>query len=143
MIKIGSNISKFSIYSCQPKTKEELKFIINDRVNKEGINCNLNDIDTSLITYMSGLFSDLRFNGDISNWDVSNVKTMSYMFSYSIFNRDISKWDVSKITDMSNMFQFSSFKQNISNWKIRPDCNITYMFFECPIKEEYKPKSMR
>ena len=82
MIKIGSNISKFSAYSCKPKTKEELKFIINDRVNKEGINCNLNDIDTSLITDMSGLFSDLRFNGDISNWDVSNVKTMSYMFSY-------------------------------------------------------------
>ena len=105
MIRIGNNISRFSTYSCQPKTKDELKFIINDRVNKEGINCNLNDIDTSLITDMSGLFSDLRFNGDISNWDVSNVKTMSYMFSYSIFNRDINKWDVRKVDNMSRMFQ--------------------------------------
>ena len=29
MIKIGKNISEFSVHSCQPKTKKELKEIIN------------------------------------------------------------------------------------------------------------------
>ena len=76
MIKIGNNLSEWSSYSCKPKTKEELKKIIEDRISKEGSNCNLNDIDTSLITDMSYLFFDSKFNGDISNWDVSNVKDM-------------------------------------------------------------------
>ena len=61
MIKIGKNISDFSIYSCQPKTKTKLKFIIVDRIYKEGPNCDLNDIDTGLITDMAWLFYDMEF----------------------------------------------------------------------------------
>ena len=49
MIKIGKNISRFSTYSCQPKTKDELEKIINDRIAEDGNYCDLNDIDTSLI----------------------------------------------------------------------------------------------
>ena len=30
-LKIGKNLSGFSTYSCQPKTKEELEKIINER----------------------------------------------------------------------------------------------------------------
>ena len=56
MIKIGNNISDFSVYSCQPKTRGELNVIIGDRISKEGSNCDLNDVDVSLITDMSGLF---------------------------------------------------------------------------------------
>ena len=52
MIKIGKDISNWKIHTCQPKTKEELKEIINDRISKEGYKCDLNDIDTSLITDM-------------------------------------------------------------------------------------------
>ena len=69
-LKIGKNLSKFSTHSCQPKTKEELKEIIKERIDKDGPDCDLNDIDTSLITDMSGLFSDSVFNGNISYWDV-------------------------------------------------------------------------
>ena len=36
-LKIGKNLSKFSTYSCQPKTKDELKEIIYSRMEKEGI----------------------------------------------------------------------------------------------------------
>ena len=115
-LKIGNNISKFSTYSCQPKTKDELKSIIDDRIEKEGFRCDLNDIDTSLITDMSELFADSKFNGNISNWDVSNV------------------------TNMRNMFVFSKFNRDISNWNIRPDCSIKYMFLDYPIRREYKPK---
>ena len=85
-LKIGRDISKFSNYSCQPKDKSELEHLIEDRISKEGDECDLNDIDVSQITDMYGLFYDMRFNGDISRWDVSNVKNMSYMFNGSSFN---------------------------------------------------------
>ena len=140
MIKIGNNISEFSVYSCQPKTKKELEQIVEDRINKEGFNCDLNDIDVSLIDNMSYLFYWIKFNGDISRWNVSNVKDMSYMFSCTEFNGDISKWDVSKVKDMSHMFERSNFDQDISNWKMIKDCITRYMFVGCPIKDEYKLK---
>ena len=86
MIKIGKDISSFSSYSCKQKTREDLDEIIGERIFYQGNNCDLNDIDVSLITDMSGLFSDLIFNGDISNWNTSNVTDMSYMFANSKFN---------------------------------------------------------
>ena len=66
MIKIGNNLSEFSVYSCQPNTKKELEKIVEDRISKEGPNCDLNDIDVSLIDDMSWLFYESKFNGDIS-----------------------------------------------------------------------------
>ena len=107
-LKIGKNLSKFSTHSYQPKTKEELQRIINERIKKDGTKCDLNDIDTSLITDMSWLFYESGFNGDISKWDVSNVTDMTRMFSFSYFNQDISKWDTSSVTDMKEMFSYSN-----------------------------------
>ena len=51
----------------QPKTKEELKKLIENTIKENGIKCDLNFIDISLITDMSGMFDGSRFNGDISN----------------------------------------------------------------------------
>ena len=138
-LKIGKNLSEWSAYSCQPKTKGELIEIIRKRISKEGTNCDLNDIDTSLIKYMPFLFCGANFNGDISRWNVSNVEDMSYMFDHSNFNCDISKWNVSKVEDMSFMFERSKFNKDISNWKINKDCNTDDMFANCYIKDEYKP----
>ena len=167
MIKIGNNISEFSTYSCQPKTKEELKEIIRDRILIEGNECDLNDIDTSLITDMSGLFAYFDFNGDISKWNVSNVKNMSRMFIHSTFNRDISnwnvhnvenmagmfygtcfdscisRWDIRNVTDMRTMFYDAYFNKDISNWKINKRCDTIHTFARCPIKEEFKPKALQ
>ena len=143
MIKIGNNLSDFSIYSCQPTTIDELRDIIKARVSKEGPNCDLNDIDVSLITDMSDLFYKSKFTGDISKWNTSKVTNMSGMFSKSNFNGDISNWDVSKVEDMSWMFDKSKFNSDISNWNINKDCKAFNMFNECQIKEEYKPKSLR
>ena len=140
MIKIGNNLSEFSSYAYQAKTKDELEKIIDDRISKEGANCDLNDIDTSLITNMTFLFCGSNFNGDISRWNVSNVEDMSYMFDHSNFNGDISKWNVSKVENMSYMFFRSKFNGDISNWKINKNCNTWFIFDGCPIKEEYKPK---
>ena len=77
MLKIGKDISKFYVHSYQPIETEELKNIIKERISKEGSNCNLNDIDVSLITDMSELFYYSKFDGDISEWDVSNVKRIN------------------------------------------------------------------
>ena len=142
-MKIGRDISSFSTYSCQPNTKNELEYIIDSRVSKHGPKCDLNDIDVSMITDMSWLFSDSDFTGDISNWDVSRVKTMYGMFYNSSFNGDISDWDVSNVLDMTSMFVLSKFNQDVSNWKINERCVVYDTFFRCPIKEEFKPKSLQ
>mgnify|MGYP005995694705 CR=1 FL=1 len=62
------------------------------------------------------MFSESKFNGDISNWNVSKVVDMRGMFEYSRFNGDISKWNVENVVDMSWMFYYSKFNGNISNW---------------------------
>ena len=167
MIKIGKDISSFSKHSCQPKTKKELRQILKGRISIEGPDCNLNDIDTSLITDMSflfykssfngsisnwnvsnvkemtAMFRSSEFNGDISNWDVSTVESMEAMFAFSKFDGDISKWDTSKVTNMYWMFAGSEFNKDISDWNIRKDCVVVNIFLSCPIKEEHKPKSLQ
>ena len=102
--------------TVQPKTKDELKKIIEDTIKEQGYNCNLNFIDTSEITDMSYLFSVSNFNGDISKWNVSNVKDMRYMFFGSKFNGDISKWNASKVKDMTNMFKHSPLEEIGPYW---------------------------
>ena len=114
--KILINKNSKIAYNYYPKTKEELKDIIKQRIESEGNECNLNDIDTSNITDMSKLFEESEFNGNISNWDVSNVTDMTHMFRMSKFNNDISKWNVSNVTNSANIF------------------------YKCPIKEKYQPK---
>ena len=87
----------------QPKTKEQLKQLINYAF-KHNI-YDLNFIDTSEITDMSWLFEYISCNFDISNWDVSNVTDMNNMFYCCWnFNCDLSNWNVSNVTDMGGMF---------------------------------------
>ena len=110
---------KLSENSLKPKTNKELDSLIKDRIKKEGNECDLNDIDTSLITDMSSVFlHNPTFNGDISKWDVSKVTNMRSMFAVSKFNGDISEWDVSKVTNMRAMFAGSEFNGDISRWDV-------------------------
>ena len=135
-------IKKNNNYSYFPKTKKELKEIIEKRIKKEGNEVDLNDIDVSKITDMSYLFRDTDFNGDISNWDVSNVTNMTRMFSNcKPFNNSIYAWDVSNVTTMANMFSWCrSFNQDISNWDVSNVTNDYNIFKYCPIQDKYKPK---
>ena len=114
--KILINKNSKIAYNYHPKTKDELKDIIKQKIESEGNECNLNDIDTSNILDMSDLFENSDFNGDISKWNVSNVTNMASMFFDSEFNGDISKWDVSNVKNMKAVFD------------------------KCPIEEKYKPK---
>lgn len=77
----------------------------------------LNHIDISAVTDMSGLFNYLdNFNADMSQWDVSHVTDMSYMFSECQFEGDISQWDTSNVKTMRGMFEDSTFQGDISGW---------------------------
>ena len=99
------------------QTKSELRSLIENRIKVEGNEADLNDIDVSAITDMSGLFSWTDFNGDSSDWNVSHVTDMSGMFcSCKKFNQDLSKWNVSNVI------------------------NKLGTFYNCGIKSEYKPK---
>ena len=106
-------------YNYHPKTRDELKELINELINERGNDADLNDIDTSEITDMSYMFYRSIFNGDISNWDVSKVEDMGTMFQYSEFtgeNGDISNWDVSNVKNMYHMFYKSPLEKNPPKW---------------------------
>jgi len=125
-------------YRYFPKTKEELKDIINTLLNERGPTTNLNDIDTSKVENMSNLF----FNNknitmiDISKWNVSNVEDMNNMFSGCISLKnigDLSSWDVSNVTNMNSMFfDCKKLKHiDLSGWNTINVGNMRYMFFGC------------
>ena len=134
-------------YKYKPKTKEELVEAIKKEIyevqgtkNKPNWKADLNCIDTSLITDMSGLFSDRfgfeEFNGNISQWNVSNVTNMESMFRYGKFNRPIENWDVSNVTNMLFMFSESSFNQDISNWNTSNVTDMYGMFYNSNFNQD-------
>ena len=135
--------SKSNSYKYFPKTKKELKDIIFKRIEAEGNEVDLNDIDVSEITDMSELFNNLfNFRGNISQWDVSNVTNMQGMFYWcESFNQDISNWNVSNVTNMQGMFAWcEAFNQDISNWDVPKVKYVEDIFKGCQIEEKYKPK---
>ena len=99
--------------------------------------------NVSKVRFMAFMFSECKkINPDLSEWNVSNVTDMNYMFwECESFNQDLSKWNVSNVIDMSNMFSdCTSFNQDLSNWNVSKVQYNLLMFYNCPIKEEYKPK---
>ena len=129
-------------YKYFPKTKKDLKDIIFKRIEAEGNEVDLNDIDVSKITNMTSLFEGTNFNGNISQWDVSNVTNMYAMFyNCKTFNQDISSWDVSNVTDMIYMFyRCEAFNQDISSWDVSKVKYFNDIFYKCKIEEKHKPK---
>ena len=58
----------------QPKTKDELRSLIEQELKCQGPHADLNFIDTYLITDMSSLFMRLYIRDiKIGKWDTSNV----------------------------------------------------------------------
>ena len=107
----------------------------------------ISDWDVSNVTNMQFMFNGCKYLksvGNISKWDVSSVTDMWYMFFKCEKLEsvgDISNWNVSKVTNMSYMFAFcKKFNQDISNWDVSKVRYKIAMFYNCPIKEEYKPK---
>ena len=108
ILDIDNNMSKATdaaYKAAHPKTKQQLRDTL-EQTLEINPNADLNWIDVSTITDMSGLFRGLDpGNIDISKWDVSNVTDMSKLFyCCGDFNSDLSKWNVSKVNHMSNVF---------------------------------------
>lgn len=80
---------------------------------------NLNFLDTSQVTDMFNLFSNMGgiSHIDISEWDVSNVSDMGRMFANSDFNGDISNWNVKSLENIPCTFRNCSFNGDLSKWK--------------------------
>ena len=119
----------------KPQTKEELIALLKNE------NIYLGDIDTSLITDMSGLFRDskrVNFEG-IENWDVSNVENMSYMFYNAVnFNSNINNWNVSKTEKMLCMFENAyKFNQPLDKWDTSNVLYMNRMFFNAKSFNQY------
>ena len=116
--------------TVRPKTKQELKDLIEFEIKTSGNRCDLNHIDVSLMTDFSWLFRQSEFNGDISMWDVSRAKSMGGMFDDSKFNGDISGWNVSGVKSMGGMFDDSKFNGDISRWDVSGVINMNAMFYQ-------------
>ena len=103
-------ITKDNSYSYKyfTETRDELKQIIKERIENEGPECDLNDIDVSQIKNMTTLFYYSNFNGNISKWDPKNIIDSCYMFDgCSHFNQDLSNWNMQSIhsrLDREDMF---------------------------------------
>ena len=117
--RLHINKDTTNYYNYHPKTRDELKELVDKLVKERGKDADLNDIDTSEITDMNYMFYKSKFNGDISNWNVSNVESMYRMFYHSKFtgkNGDISNWDVSNVNTMNYMFSYSPLEKNPPKW---------------------------
>lgn len=121
----------------QPSSKEVLSAFIFHVCKQKGWGGDLNFIDVSCITDMSGLFAYNpyenrllhNFNGDISQWDVSNVKDMSCMFKFSYFNQPLNSWNTSNVESMSGMFSHAEwFNQPLNQWNTSNVISMETMF---------------
>lgn len=103
----------------QPESRLCLDRLMKILIERRGYEGDFNDVDTSLITDMSSLFMNSKFNGDISGWKFPKVKYMNSMFRDAAdFNQPIGKWKFPEVTDMSSMFNgATAFNQDIGNWK--------------------------
>lgn len=110
--------TKINNSKYHPKNYDELKDLIKELLEELGKDADLNDIDVSEITDMSGLFRNLDpHNIDISKWNVSRVVNMRYMFyGCKNFDCDLSDWKVSKTLDMKCMFVGCTSLKNRPSW---------------------------
>ena len=76
--------------------------------NKDLLEIDVSNFDTSKVTDMSRMFYDLRniTSLNLSNFDTSMVTTMNRMFSgmSNLTSLDLSNFDTSKVTTMGSMF---------------------------------------
>lgn len=101
-------------------TNDNINQLVNDEIKRLGWEADLQFIDTSEVTDMSGLFANTCFCGDIS------------------------KWDVSKVEDMTGMFRnCRGFNGDLTTWKLNKRCVTDAMFSGCFIDEKNKPEGLR
>lgn len=125
--------SKTKLLRPRPKTRDELIGLILWELERQGMDADLNFIDTSEITNMKQLFGGLNVGKiKIEWWDVSNVKDMSHMFyNCTNFNCDLSRWNVYNVKNMNFMFTHChKLNCNLSQWRPNVD-EVICTFTDC------------
>ena len=98
--------------------------------NKDLLEIDVSNFDTSKVTDMSRMFYDLRniTSLDLSNFDTSKVTTMNRMFSgmSNLTSLDLSNFDTSKVTTMYSMFYLDEIpKDKLATIYVNNDFNTT------------------
>ena len=142
----------------QPKTKEQLKQLINYAFKHDIYDLNFIDTskitnmcelfeyvehdfnvsscDVSNVTYMNGIFNScFRFKGKgLENWNVSNVTSMYSMFTAceNFEGKGLENWDISNVVSLRNMFKgCENFDCDFSKWNVSNVVDTTNMFYGC------------
>lgn len=140
-LRINKNIQTRN-YTDFPKTKEELRKIIQTRYDENTVGSetmNLNDIDVSAIKDFSDLFDNIGLSLvkvlDVSDWEISNATNISYMFRDLKYVEEIKvdNWNVTEIRKFIGVFSLCEKlkKIDLSNWNPRSAQVMKYMFNGC------------
>ncbi len=140
-------LKEYFIPVVVPANVTELRNAVAEALKNKILAGDLNYIDTSKLTDMSGLFNArprpigvttesekgnlnyMDLDIDISKWDVSKVTNFNYMFAGSGFAGDISAWNVSSATSMKGMFYGASlFDVDLSSWDVSKVTDMESMF---------------
>lgn len=125
------------------KDKDDLRKIILNEMDIQGVNLDLRHIDVSNITNMEYLFDTYsKFNKieslDITNWNVSNVKSAESMFENMYELKEIYGFGDLKFKTTERLDSCFSgchkleYIENIENFKLYPSCTrISFMFALC------------
>ena len=125
-------------YQYHPKSRDELRAIIEEKLQENTEELNLTDVDVSNITDMSKLFEDLQSVKRINceDWNTSKVTDMWHLF-YNCFKLEeinVRGWDVSNVEDMTGLFMFcSNLKRiyGIEKWKTSSLKRAVSIFNRC------------
>ena len=142
-------------------TDDTIQQIVISELDRLGHDADLNHIDVSKVTDMTGLFacdnstiSNLRsvsndrnpsgidyrdINPDISKWNVSRVKNMYNMFRgcQNLSDLDLSDWNVSNVEIMRSLFHFChKFNSDISQWDVSNVKDMGHMLHGCDIFDQ-------
>lgn len=136
---IDNHILNQSLNVVKPKTLKELKKIVAERISKNPENPNLYDIDTSLITNMTGLFSDQvildkKFNNYNDSYSTFNQYFKWYgIESEQIKNLSLASFNTSNVSSMAYMFNNCKWLENInlSSFDTSNVADMSGMFNEC------------
>lgn len=147
--KLTDDSSKFCM--LYPKNIKELINIIRDRLIQNSKKPYLLDIDPSLITDMSGLFSTSgskffrglyeygEYSGieelDLHTWDMSNVTNIECMFHncYNLKKINIAGWNIIKVQNMNGLFDCCTSLESldVSRFDTRNVKKMPFVFHNC------------
>ena len=120
-------------YKYFPKTLDELKKLVVNRIKENPEKPYLSDIDTSKITDMSGLFMHGQCTDNITKDLIGN----EYFYKYRVVNNikilDLSAWDTSNVENMRYMFRDCEKVEsiNLSSFDTSNVKNMSFMFMDC------------